>query len=379
MVRTVLTVILAFFLTISSVPAGNAAEKERTVREVSEAQQAQVREQAEELTVHFLDVGQGDCTLITCKGAAMLIDAGDDGQGTRVQKYLMEQGVRSLDYVVCTHFDADHIGGMDVILYKFDCDRIFMTDGESDTDAYRDLAAVMEDRAYERTLPAAGEQYELGDAVFTIVGPARSHDDDNNNSVALLLTHGENTFLFTGDAGEEEERDIAKGDLSVLADVYKVGHHGSRTSTSGDLLEKISPAYAVISCGADNAYGHPHQETLDKLREMDVQVFRTDEQGTILAVSDGEKITWNCSPSDTWKTGEPGESGRPGQTADEEGEAASPENAAITYVCNRNTGKFHNPDCASVSKITEKNKLELTVTREEVTDMGYVPCRNCNP
>lgn len=378
MVKTLFMVIMAFFLTVSSAPVGDVQGEGRTFGEPGKALQVRGREE-DELTVHFLDVGQGDCTLITCGDAAMLIDAGDESQGTRVQKYLKEQGVRSLDYVVCTHFDADHIGGMDVILYKFDCGNIFMTDGEADTHAYRDLADVMENRAYERTLPVAGEQYALGDAIFTIVGPVQSHDDENNNSIALLLSHGENTFLFTGDAGEEEEQDLAEGDLSILADVYKVGHHGSKTSTAQDILEKISPAYAVISCGEDNAYGHPHAETLNKLREMDVQVFRTDEQGTILAVSDGKEITWNCSPSHTWKAGEPGEIQMPGQTGNGEKAVMCPKEGAITYVCNRNTGKFHYPDCASVSKMSEKNKLEVTVTREEVTDMGYVPCKNCNP
>lgn len=366
------------------------------------------------LAVHFLDVGQGDATLIVCGEEAMLIDAGDDGQGTFVQNYLQKQGVESLKYVVCTHPDEDHIGGMDVILYKFDCGTVLMTEEEKDTNTYRDVVDTMSGKGYKRTAPVTGQQYTLGDAVFTILGPDSLSSDSNDNSIAILLTHGENTFLFTGDAEEEEEEAIADGAISPAADVYKAGHHGSRTSSSKKLLDAVSPAYAVISCGEGNSYGHPHAETLNNLRAMGVQVFRTDEQGSIIAVSDGRKISWNCSPSETWRAGEPtGSSGTPaGQSgqgaavaggsgattssgpaagtgagaspeseavASESVSATSPDTVGTDYICNLNTKKFHYPGCSSVKKMKESNKLPVHGTRDEIISQGYEPCKICKP
>ena len=385
---------------------------------------ADTPEITEPLDIHFLDVGQGDSTLLLCGGEAMLIDAGGNDQGTKVQSYLLKQGVEELKYVVCTHPDEDHIGGMDVILYKFDCGTIFMTEEERDTDTYRDVVDTMWQRGYERTLPVVGEQYTLGDALFTILGPASLGSDSNDNSIALLLTHGDNSFLFTGDAGEEEEAVIVDSGISLDADVYKVGHHGSRTSTSEQLLEAVSPAYAVISCREGNSYGHPHAETMNHLRAMGVQVFRTDEQGSIVLSSDGSEIRWNCSPSDTWQAGEPtgssGESasesepgpygetqpedaGSPfgteqteGQQSGESGSVSAdmtsgmapavteaPEETSapgtVSYICNTNTKKFHYPDCSSVKQMKEKNKLPVNTTRDELMNQGYEPCKKCKP
>lgn len=344
-----------------------------------------------ELIVHFIDVGQGDAILLTCGEDAMLIDAGDNDQGTKVQNYLQKQGVDKLKYVIATHPDADHIGGMDVILYKFDCETVIMTDEKKDTNTYRDVIDTMSNKGYKNTLPVVGDTYSFGDSEFTIVGPAKTSEDSNNNSVAILLTHGENKFLFTGDAEEEEEADIINSGISLDADVYKVGHHGSKSSSSRKLLEAVSPTYAVISCAEGNSYGHPHAETLNNLRSIGVQVFRTDEQGGIVATSDGKEITWNCSPSDTWQAGEPTESS---SQTEQEASASNPPAeqveqpvveepvetpATTTYICNTNTGKFHYPSCSSVDQMSEKNKLAVTWTREEVINQGYVPCKRCNP
>ncbi|HBA50309.1 MAG TPA: MBL fold metallo-hydrolase [Lachnospiraceae bacterium] len=319
-------------------------------------------EVTEELEIHFLDVGQGDCTLLLCGGEAMLIDAGDNEQGTRIQNYLRKQNVETLKYVVCTHPDEDHIGGMDVILYKFDCETILMTEEDKDTNTCRDVVDTMKNRGYERTLPVVGQQYSLGDACFTILAPSDLGDDSNNNSIAILLTHGSNSILFTGDAEEEEEAEMLNSGILKDVDVYKAGHHGSRTSSSERLLEAVLPEYAVISCGEGNSYGHPHAETMNAFRALGIQVFRTDEQGSIVLTSDGSEILWNCSPSATWLAGEPVGS-----------------NEAVSYICNTNTKKFHYPECSSVEQMEEKNKLPTSATREELIDQGYDPCKKCNP
>lgn len=325
----------------------------------------------EELTVHFIDVGQGDATLITCGGEAMLVDAGDNDQGTKLQYYLRKQGVEKLKYVIGTHPDADHIGGLDVILYKFDCETMIMPEGEKDTATYRDVIATMDEKGYKKILPKAGDTYALGDAEFVILSPAREYEDSNNNSVAFLLKHGENSFLFTGDAEAEAENDMLCADEDLDADVYKVGHHGSSTASKTAFLDVVTPKYAVISCKEGNSYGHPHAEVLNNLRAMGVLVYRTDEQGTIVVTSDGKELTWNCSPSETWKAGEAG------SVEVEENSAEIPEE--VTYVCNTNTMKFHNPSCESVKDMKNKNRWDTSETREELISQGYVPCKRCQP
>lgn len=255
------------------------------------------------LEVYFLDVGQGDATLIVCDGEAMLIDAGENDKGTLVQNHLMAAGIDSLRYMIGTHPDSDHIGGMDVILYKFHCDTVIMPEFSRDTAAYRDVIDTMKHKGYTNTVPVVGDSYTLGGATFTILAPLKTYQDSNNNSVAILLTYGNTRFLFTGDAEEQAEKDILATGIPLQADVYKAGHHGSSTSSSKDFLRAVSPTYSVISCAENNDYGHPHAEVLNNLRAMGIQVFRTDEQGSIIATSDGETITWSCSPTDSWLSG----------------------------------------------------------------------------
>lgn len=385
-------------------------EFQQKAADVSELQDEESEEKVpdeSELSVHFIDVGQGDSTLIVCNDEAMLIDAGDNNQGTKVQNYLQKQGVDNLKYVIGTHPDADHIGGLDVILYKFNCETVMIPNEEKDSDTYRDVIDTMETKGYKNTQPVVGDTYLLGDAEFTVLSPCCSYSDSNNNSVAILFTHGKNRFLFSGDAEEEAEKDMLQSEQSLGADVYKVGHHGSRTSSSLAYLQAISPAYAVISCGEGNTYGHPHAEVLNNLRAMKTQVFRTDEQGTVIVNSDGEKLTWNCSPSESWQAGEP--TGSETATKEEKKDIADsaqepaiqqetkdtqeiqepqktpePDTAVqategISYVCNTNTMKFHYPGCHSVDKIKDKNRLDVTATREELIGQGYAPCGNCKP
>jgi competence protein ComEC len=303
--------------TISAEASAEKASAEKQTQSASEKTEVQSAEtetektvdtslpDGSELTVHYINVGQGDAALLSCDGEYMMIDAGDNDKGTAVQSYLTKQGVSKLKYMIGTHPDADHIGGMDVILYKFDCETVMMPNITNNTATYRDVIDTMNNRGYRNTLPKVGDTYSLGSAEFTILGPQKSYSDTNNSSIVLLLTHGENKFLFVGDAGEDAEQDLLSSGLSLDADVLKVGHHGSRYSSSKSFLQAVSPTYAVVSCAEGNSYGHPHAETLNNLRAMGVELFRTDEQGTIVATSDGKTITWNMSPSDTWKAGEP--------------------------------------------------------------------------
>ena len=259
------------------------------------------------LEVHYLDIGQGDCTLIRQGDHAMLIDAGNNSKGTTVQAYLENQGIDHLDYVIGTHPDADHIGGLDVIIYKFDCGKVMMPDYSKDTQTYDDVIQAAKSKDYQIAHPKAGEEYTLGEAEVTVVCPVKDSYGSNANdySIGVRVQFGENSFLFTGDAEEHSEEDMVSSGENLKADVYKAAHHGSRTANTEDFLKAVDPQYVVISCGEGNTYGHPHAEVLNRLREMGIHIFRTDDQGTIVAVSDGQTIAFNASPSDNWTPGEP--------------------------------------------------------------------------
>ena len=250
------------------------------------------------LEVHYLDVGQGDATFIKCGDMWMLIDAGDNNQGINVQSYLETQGISKIDYVIGTHPDADHIGGLDVVISSFECGKILMPDEKKDTKTYKDVIEAIDDKKYKVTLPEVGKTYELDEAEFTIIAPNDNYDDANNESIGILLKYGESSFLFTGDVEEDGEQDILKNGIDIHADVYKAAHHGSRTSSCDELLEAVKPKSIVISCGEDNSYGHPHAAILNYCLSNNIPIYRTDKQGTIVAKSDGKNITWNMSPYD---------------------------------------------------------------------------------
>lgn len=244
------------------------------------------------LEVHYINVGQGDCTFLSCEGQTMLIDCGDLSQGTAIQNYLIKQGVEEIDYLILTHPDADHIGGAPVIITKFDIGRIFMSGYEKENRTYEKLLNSMEYKYYSWEVPIAGDTFSLGSAEVVFIGPVNDYEDPNNSSLSFIVHNGNTSFLFSGDAESQAEYDMVLSQADLCADVYKVGHHGSSTSSSTVFLSAIRPKYAVISCGVDNEYGHPHSDVLDALEFMGVEVMRTDMQGTIIAVSDGEEIRW---------------------------------------------------------------------------------------
>ncbi|MDD3369273.1 MAG: ComEC/Rec2 family competence protein [Lachnospiraceae bacterium] len=341
-----------------------------------------VSEQTGTLEVHFLDVGQADSTLLLCDGHAMLIDCGTEDKGTAIQNYLQKRGIRQLDYLVLTHPDSDHIGGAAVVVTKFDIGKTFVSNYEKSNSTYKKLIKAMDNKDLKGITPKVGSSYTLGSAKFTILAPNDTYEDPNNASVALRIVYGKNSFLFTGDAEEEAEQDILTNKKMVKSDVYQVGHHGSNTSTSDDFLEAVAPKYAVISCGEGNSYGHPRAETLNKLRAAGVQVFRTDEQGVVVATSDGKNITWNMSPSETWKAGEPAGKEKNDTAPATSNFGTGNDNVAATtttYILNQNTKKFHKPGCSSAKKIAEKNYAESTESRDALIGQGYDPCKNCNP
>jgi len=307
------------------------------------------------LEVHFIDVGQGDAIFIRCGEHTMQVDFGDNDKGTAVQNYLEKEGVTSLDYAIGTHPDADHIGGMDVILYKMDVETIFMPDVTNNTATYRDVLQVCKTKDYTIEIPEWGAVYELGDASFQIICPVgEGYGDTNSYSIGIRLTYQDTSFVLCGDATKESESEMLYSNEELSADVLKVSHHGSSTSTSEEFLKAVNPTYAVISCGKDNSYGHPHWEVMELLEKEKIQIFRTDEQGSIVAISDGEEITWNTG---IWTDPE--------------------EQSGQIYVLNTGTKKIHYIWCSSAEEIKEENKEESTKSLKELKKEGYTPCKKC--
>lgn len=351
-------------------------------------------EDGDTLEVHYIDVGQGDSILIRQGDQSMLVDAGNNNKGTTVWFYLLHQNVDHLTYAIGTHPDADHIGGMDVVLYKMDCDTVMLPACASDTKTYDELIGTIGQREQTVITPKQGQIYTLGKASFQILTDTDKDYGDNTNdySLAFRLTFGDTSFLFTGDAEKAAEQDMIASGLTIQSDVFKAAHHGADTANTEDFLTAVHPTYCVISCGEGNSYGHPRAGVLNQLRAMGVKVFRTDEQGTIVATSDGSTITWNASPSESWQAGEPtgsAKGSRPEGTGsvdtdnvDNNGVATDTSDGSAEqgdYILNANTKKFHRPTCASVKRMSETNKVVSTQSREALIEQGYEPCKNCNP
>lgn len=246
------------------------------------------------MQVHFIDVGQADSILIQSDGEAMLIDAGNNEDGTVLVNYLKDQGINKLKYVIATHPHEDHIGGMDDVINNFTVETVFMPDVTHTTKTFEDVLKAIDENHFSITIPSVGEQYEIGKAKFVVIAPNGEINENNLNdaSIGLRLVNGNNTFLMCGDAEKPSEKEMLQNGLDLSAQVYKVSHHGSNTATSDVFLKAISPEYAMIQCGENNEYGHPHKETIEKLDEMGVKVLRTDINGTIIAISDGNTIQW---------------------------------------------------------------------------------------
>ncbi|MHB8126651.1 MAG: ComEC/Rec2 family competence protein [Desulfitobacteriaceae bacterium] len=249
----------------------------------------------DKLRVSYIDVGQGDSILIQVPdGKSILIDAGENDKGNRVVTYLQNQGVKRLDKVIWTHSHADHIGGADVVTRAFDIGQVIMPKETSTTQTYKDLITAIKTKGLTITEAKAGLKIDLGPkTTIQLVAPNSSgYKDMNDYSVVLSLTYGQNTFLFTGDAPALSEHEMISTTFNLKADVLKVGHHGSYSSTSADFLAKVQPKYAIISVGKGNTYGHPANATLAKLIKAGAKIYRTDESGTIVAESDGVDITF---------------------------------------------------------------------------------------
>lgn len=248
----------------------------------------------EGLAVSYIDVGQGDSTLIVCNGEAMLIDAGVPEEGGTVVEYLASSGVDSLVYAVVTHAHEDHCGGMDEVLAAVDIGTLFAPYTGFDASG---AFTYFEDAAAEQglyiTVPTIGSVYTLGGARVSFIGPVADWGDDlNDSSLIVRVDYGGSSFLFPGDASDGALLDCALiGGYDIGCDVLKLGHHGSSTSTDAEVLDLTDPSLAVASCGLGNSYGHPHDEVVSLLERRGIELLRTDLDGTVTVWTDGEEIS----------------------------------------------------------------------------------------
>ena len=244
------------------------------------------------LQVHFIDVGQADAALVICDGHYMLIDGGNAEDSDLVYSYLERHGAKNLDYMVASHAHEDHIGGLSGALNYAKVDTALCPVTEYSSKVFQNMVKYLEQQGKSLTVPAPGNKFDLGSARVEILGPVQEYDDTNNTSIVLRIDYGETSFLFTGDAEAESEEVVLNDGYLLDSDVLKCGHHGSSSSTSHLFLAEVAPQFAVISCETGNHYGHPHRETLAALDAAGVTVYRTDEDGTVLAESNGNTIAW---------------------------------------------------------------------------------------
>lgn len=342
--------------------------------------------QSSEFSIRYIDVGQGDAALIQCDSHYMLIDGGPSEKSSKIYSILKDEGITKLDYIIATHPDADHIGGLSGALNYASTEVCYCTVNSHDTKTFRNLTKYLKKQNISITIPKTNTEIALGKAKVSFLDPgdgalldpgdgAQGNTsltqgtvlgaEDLNESIIVRIDYGQNSFLFMADAETEEENRLLKNCKNLDCDILKVAHHGSSSSSSPQFLKAVSPKYAIISVGKENSYGHPTQDTLDNLSATGAIVLRTDLHGDIIVTSDGKEINVLTEKSPN-----------PAAVLGTLSVVPVPE---TTYVLNSNTKKFHYPTCNSVYDIKAKNRQDVTLTREEIIEMGYVPCKRCHP
>ena len=305
-----------------------------------------------QLTVHYLDVGQGNAALLESDGHYMLIDGGNRKASSFVVSYLKRQNVEALDYILISHFDEDHLAGAIGALYQFPAGKVITADYETDSSIYKSYLEAMDKQGYQEVHPSQEDVFTLGSASVRIISPVSyGHEDENEDSVGVIVENGDNRFFFGGDMGKTGEKEVMESGVDIGSDVFLLNHHGSYLS--GGFLERISPSCAVISCGDGNSYGHPRQDTIKLLEDAGIPVFRTDKQGTVILHSDGKTISWEQEPCNDYSPGTRTASGDKEEPYVEENNSDAEH---CDYVLNTHTKKIHLPSCSSLKGMKEENK-----------------------
>lgn len=281
-----------------------------------------------DLLVHFIDIGQGDATLIELPNDEVaLIDGGPRDSSDKLIKYLKNNGIDKIDYVVATHPHEDHIGGLPKVIKNFEIDKVYMPERTANTNIFKELLETIQKNNKKIKIAKSGDKIiDEENLKFYFLGPVKNnYENTNDYSIVSKVEYGQNSIIIMGDAEKTSERDILNSNMNLKADVLRVGHHGSSTSSSEKFLEAVNAKYYIISLGKDNSYGHPHREVLKSLSKYTDKVFRTDELGDIKMVSDGKNIR-----------------------IDKNKISDNIEDKLGNYIGNKNTEIFHEENCNSL-------------------------------
>ena len=315
---------------------------------------------SKEMLVHFIDVGQGDCVLLESGDDFVLIDAGEVEYGDSVCDYLLSRRVKQLDYVIATHPHSDHCGGLTKVIENFETKNFITKETDQQTKSWLDVLGAVDKYDANYIDATVDSTYTFGNASFEILGPVTDYEDYNNSSVIVKATCNDTSFLFTGDVEKSAENDMLRNEIIVESDVLKVSHHGSSTSSSSEFLSAVDPSYAVIMCGENNEYGHPHKEVVTELDNRGITTYRTDTCGTIVASVDNGELSF-MSFSDNL----------PADKNDKSYEFKY-------YIGNKNSKKFHLDSCSGAKNTKQKNKVYF-FSKTEALLRGYNECDSCNP
>lgn len=311
-----------------------------------------------DLVVHYIDIGQGDSIFIQLpNGETSLIDGGPKANSDIVINYLRKMKVEKIDYLIATHPHEDHIGGLPGVVKNFEIGKIYMPDKVANTAIFESLLKEIKAKGLKINVPSSGEYLiDTDDLKYQVLAPnGENYEDTNDYSIVSKITFKDNAFLFTGDAEKTSEKEMIEKGYDLTADVLKVGHHGSSTSTTEEFLLKVAPHYGVISLAKDNKYGHPHKETIKLFNKKGIDILRTDELGNIIIKSDGKDIEILNGYSKENSIKEIG--------YEEE-----------NYIGNKNTKIYHSPDCGSLPK--EENQI-MFKSKEEAEKEGFKPHEKC--
>jgi len=337
------------------------------------------------LKVSFIDVGQADSILVQQGSSSMLIDAGNNGDAQTIKSYLDSQGVKALNVVIGTHVHEDHIGSMDYIINSFKVGKVYFPKQTSTTRTFQDFVSAVKNKGLKLTAPSVGSTFKIGDATVKILAPNGSgYEDPNDYSIVVKVTFGNTSFLLTGDAEATSESEMISKGLDLSATVLKVGHHGSKSSTGQSFLDKVNPKYAVISVGKGNSYGHPTQETLNRLKAKGIPVYRTDENGTIVATSNGTNVSFNVSPGSykgvaSSSTSSSSSSSNTSTSKTVSTVVAAPKattaskSQSVTVFTTNTGSKYHVDGCSSL------RKSKIPISLSDAKSEGLTPCSKCNP
>ncbi|ABX43904.1 ComEC/Rec2 family competence protein [Lachnoclostridium phytofermentans] len=249
------------------------------------------------MKVHFIDVGQADCILVENNNKYMLVDGGNNDDKDVILDYLNRLGVKEFEAIIMTHPHEDHIGSIDTVIREFKVKKIYAPKKEHTTKTYEDVLNAVIETGNTLNAPKSGEKFNFGAVTVTFLAPSRDYGNNLNNwSIGIKVSNGKHSFVMCGDAEKEAEEDMLATKLDLSADVLKLSHHGSDTSSTKEFVKAVNPKYAVISVGKGNTYGHPSKSTIKMLKNNKIKYFRTDEQGTIVMISDGDQLTCNVSP-----------------------------------------------------------------------------------